>query len=439
MAQDLKRKLVIEGLLKVENSGFSNLVLSALMRGSDKLLPQERSFAAKVFYGTIERKITLNYILQQFIKKPLNKLDKEVLAILQSGLYQILYMNSVPTFAAINQAVSLCSVFKKTSAKGLVNAVLRKSANFDIKNAVFNSEKERICTIYSVSEQIAEVVMADYPNEYEEIFAAMFNPPILNININTTKIPANEFRKLLDDAGVKYINTVFENCIELQSHGDVTKFPGFVDGYFFVQGITSRYAVSTAQIKKNYRVLDLCAAPGGKSFAAGIYLENTGSIISCDPNHSRHILINDGAKRLGFDNIITVENYGEKYRECLVGQDVVICDVPCSGIGIIPKKPDLRYKKLDDVNELYKLQHDILKTASKYVKIGGRLIYSTCTINKSENQQQIEKFLAENENFHIVSHNCPIEGAVNENDMVTFLPHKSKCDGFFIAVLEKVW
>lgn len=439
MAQDLKRKLVIEGLLKVENSGFSNLVFSALMRERDSLLPKERAFAAKVFYGTIERKITLNYILQQFIKKPLSKLDEEVLAILQSGLYQILYMNSVPTFAAINQAVSLCSVFKKTSAKGLVNAVLRKSANFDMKNAVFNSEKERICITYSISEQIAEIIMADYPDEYEEIFKAMFNPPILNININTTKIPSREFRNLLDDAGVKYKNTVFENCVELQSHGDITKFPGFADGYFFVQGITSRYAVSTAEIKKNDRVLDLCAAPGGKSFAAGIYLNNTGSIISCDPNPSRHALINGGAKRLGFENIITVENYGEKYRECLIGQNVVICDVPCSGIGIIPKKPDLRYKKLDDVNELYKLQHDILKTAAKYVKTGGRLIYSTCTINKAENQQQIEKFLAENEDFRLLPQDCPIEGAVNDNNMVTFLPHKAKSDGFFVAVLEKVW
>ena len=141
MAQDLNRKLVVDGLLKVEKSGFSNLVLPSLISDS-RLSSQDKAFISKLFYGTIERKITLNYILQSFITKPLKKLDKEVLAIMQSGLYQILYMNSVPSFAAINQAVSLCSSFKKTSAKGLVNAVLRKAVDFDLSKAKFRTETE---------------------------------------------------------------------------------------------------------------------------------------------------------------------------------------------------------------------------------------------------------------------------------------------------------
>lgn len=435
---DLKRKLIVQGLLKVENSGFSNLVLSSLIDGDD-LSSIDKAFVSKVFYGTIERKITLNYILQRFISKPLKKLDKEVLAIMQSALYQMLYMNSVPSHAAINQAVSLCPVFKKTSAKGLVNAVLRKADGFDISVADFADEKERICVTYSISGEIADIIMKDWPDEYEVILSGMFNAPALNININTTKITPADYRKLLDEQGVEYITTPLDNCLEITASGAVTKLPGFTEGYFFVQGITSRYAVQSAGIKQGDRVLDLCAAPGGKTFAAGIILNGTGSITSCDPNPSRHVLIQNGAQRLGLENITTLENYGQVYREELCGRDVIICDVPCSGIGIIPKKPDLRYKKMDDLEELYTTQAAILKTAGRYLKTNGRLVYSTCTINKAENQQQIEKFLAENENFRLVKQDCPVPGSINDDNMVTFLPSRGNCDGFFIAVLEKVW
>ena len=435
---DLKRKLIVQGLLKVENSGFSNLVLSSIIDNKE-LSPADKAFVSKVFYGTIERKITLNYILQRFISKPLKKMDKEVIAIMQSALYQMLYMNSVPSHAAINQAVSLCPAFKKTSAKGLVNAVLRKADGFDISTADFADEKERICVTYSISGEIADIIMRDWQREYEDILTGMFNTPALNININTTKISAENYRKLLEENGVTYKNTPLENCIEIISSGAITNLPGFKEGYFFVQGITSRFAVQSAGIKAGDSVLDMCAAPGGKTFAAGIILNNTGTITSCDPNPSRHVLINEGAQRLGITNVTTLENHGEIYRRELEGRDAIICDVPCSGIGIIPKKPDLRYKKMDDIDGLCKTQAAILKTASRYLKTGGRLVYSTCTINKEENQQQIEKFLTENENFRLIQLNCPVEGAVNDDNMVTFLPSRGNCDGFFIAVLEKVW
>ena len=438
MAQDLNRKLVVDGLLKVEKSGFSNLVLPSLLKDS-RLSSQDKAFISNLFYGTIERKITLNYILQSFISKPLKKLDKEVLAIMQSGLYQILYMNSVPSFAAINQAVSLCSSFKKTSAKGLVNAVLRKAADFDISTAKFKTETEKMSVLYSISEEIVDIVMADYPDTYTDILAGMLNTPLLTININTTKISTEEYTSCLEKAGVKYKATALENCLEITSGGAVTDLPGFDDGYFFVQGITSRYAISQAGIKKGDNILDLCAAPGGKTFAAAIYLDNTGSIVSCDPNPSRLVLIENGAQRLGFTNISTLENLGQNYRKDLANKDVIICDVPCSGIGIIPKKPDLRYKKLDDINQLCQLQQDILCTAARYIKTGGRIVYSTCTINKAENEKQITQFLQKYENFRLAEQSCPVSGARNDNNMVTFLPHTTKCDGFFIAVLEKVW
>ena len=186
-------------------------------------------------------------------------------------------------------------------------------------------------------------------------------------------------------------------------------------------------------------MLDLCAAPGGKTFAAAVELGGTGSILSCDPNESRLKLIRDGAERLGFSNITTRQNLGQIYSEKFVGKDTVICDVPCSGIGIIPKKPDLRYKNLYDIDGLVRLQYDILCTAAKYVKTGGRIVYSTCTVNKDENERQIAKFLSSHDNFAIVRQTDIPDGAIINDETVTFLPSHPVCDGFFIAVLEKMW
>ncbi len=438
MSYDLTRRLVVEGLLKVESASYSNLVFSSIAQ-KHPMTDAQRAFAAKLFYGTVERIITLDYILSRFVSKPLKKLDREVLAIMQSGLYQILYMDSVPVFAAVNQAVSLCSYFKKTSAKGLVNAVLRKAANFDLKNAQFRDEKERISVTYSVSGQIAEILMRDYPDSFEDILAGMFNTPDLVIVVNTVKTTVEDYKKSLEAASVKWEQTPMDNCLKVYFRGAVTALPGFERGHFFVQGLASRYAVYSAGIKNGRHILDLCAAPGGKTFSAAIDAQNTAQIISCDPNPSRLPLIEQGAARMGLKTIHTLENRGEVRRRCLGGQDVVLCDVPCSGIGIIAKKPDLRFKPLEKIRQLCRLQRDILQTASGYLNADGCLVYSTCTLNKQENEIQIEKFLSANPNFRLKVQNCPLEGAVNCNNMVTFLPSKANCDGFFVAVLEKMW
>ncbi|MEG1895636.1 MAG: transcription antitermination factor NusB, partial [Oscillospiraceae bacterium] len=376
---------------------------------------------------------------QKFITKPLDKIDKEVLAILQSGLYQIKYMDAVPSHAAINQAVSLCPIFKKTSAKGLVNAVLRKAETVDLEKEQFSSEKQRLSVIYSISEEILEILMRDYPSSYEDILKGMFVLPRLTIKVNTTRTTVQALTELFDQKKVAYQKTPLEGCLELKYRGAVTTIPGFRDGLFFIQGMTSQYAVAAAGIKENDNVLDLCAAPGGKSFAAAIALGNTGTVTSCDPNPSRFSLIEDGAARLGLYNISVVQNFGENYNEALGDKDVVICDVPCSGIGVIPKKPDLRYKPLDNVEKLCVLQQDILSTASKYVKLKGRIVYSTCTINRQENEGVVDKFLKENPNFQLTEQACPLENVINDGEKVTFLSHLTGFDGFFVAVMEKMW
>lgn len=267
----------------------------------------------------------------------------------------------------------------------------------------------------------------------------MFNAPELVIVVNTVKISVEDYKKSLDAAKVPWQRTPLDNCLKICFRGAVTALPGFEQGHFFVQGLASRYAVYSAKIEKGRHILDLCAAPGGKTFSAAIDSQNTAQIISCDPNPSRLPLIEQGAARMGLDNIHTLENRGEVRRRCLGGQDVVLCDVPCSGIGIIAKKPDLRFKPLEKIRQLCRLQQEILQTASGYLKPGGKLVYSTCTLNKMENERQIEKFLSANPDFRLSEQNCPLDGAVNCDNMITFLPSRANCDGFFVAVLEKMW
>ncbi|MBE6886935.1 MAG: 16S rRNA (cytosine(967)-C(5))-methyltransferase RsmB [Ruminococcaceae bacterium] len=435
---DLTRKLVVDCLLKVESSGFSNLVLASEI-DSHNLTNQDKAFATKLFYGTVERKLTLNYILQKQLSKPIAKMDKEVVAILQSGLYQLLYMQSVPDYAAINQAVGLCPVFKKTSAKGLVNAVLRKCQKFDIEKEVFKDRLTELSVKYSVNTDIVKIILRDYPEIAEDILRGMFITPKFTVKINTTKISADNFRKLLIERGLSYNDMPFCDGVEIIHRGSVTDIPGFAEGYFYVQGITSQYAVKAADIHKNDDILDLCAAPGGKSFAAAVELGGSGSVTSCDPNPSRLKLIQDGAKRLGFENITTVQNSGEVYNDSLKQYNVIICDVPCSGIGIIPKKPDLRYKSMGDVENLAQLQYEILSTASRYLKENGTIVYSTCTINKQENEQVVDRFLKENTNYKLEKQHCPVENVINSDEKVTFLSHLTGFDGFFVAVLRKMW
>ena len=434
---DTARKLVVDCILKVESSGFSNLVLLSEI-DNHSLTNQDKAFATKLFYGTVERKLTLNYILQKQLSKPIAKMDKEIVAILQSGLYQLLYMQSVPAYAAINQAVGLCPVFKKTSAKGLVNAVLRKCQKFDIDKETFKDKLTELSVKYSVNTDIVKIILRDYPDSAEDILKGMFITPKFTVKINTTKISAQDFKKLIADSGLTYNQMPLDDGIEILHKGSVTDIPGFKEGYFYVQGITSQYAVRAAGIQKDNDVLDLCAAPGGKSFAAAIELGGSGSVTSCDPNVSRLKLIQDGAKRLGLSNITTVQNSGEIYNDKLIKYDVIICDVPCSGIGIIPKKPDLRYKSMTEVDNLAQLQYDILTTASKYLKANGTIVYSTCTINKQENEQVVDRFLKENINFKLEKQHCPVENVINSDEKVTFLSHLTGFDGFFVAVLRKM-
>lgn len=435
MAVDRSRKLAVDALIDVEKSAYSNIVLNRFLGGAGGGVDSQ--FVTRLFYGTIERKNTLDYMISAFAGRRPEKIDLDVLCILRAGAYQLKYMDSVPDYAAIDSSVELCRAYKKKSAKGFVNAVLRRISGYDINSATFASEADRVCTVYSVNRDIADILMRDHPDSYESILASMFRTPRFTVVINTTKVSVEAYLKTLEERGITCKRTEIENCIEILLKGAVTSLPGYSEGHFFVQGVPSRFVCELSGAKAGDVVVDLCAAPGGKSFSTMVRMGGNGTVISCDPNPSRLKVLRKSRERLGLDNIETVVNSGEVYNPRLEGRDIVICDVPCSGIGTIAKKPDLRYKDLSDVDRLCRLQLDILRTGSRYLKEGGVLVYSTCTINDRENGDVVRRFLEENGSFSLIApENVPANGTVDRS-MVTFLPREGYTDGFFAAAMRK--
>lgn len=427
----------MQALVRTEEGGYSNLVLkSQLARFGGTA--QERAFAAAVFYGTVERKNTLDYCLGKFLQKPLSRLDAPVRAILRAGLYQAKYMQSVPVHAAVSESVALCRRMRKASAAGLVNAVLRRAAVVDVGKETFESETQRLCVQYSVSQPVAELLQRQLPAYAERLLAASFEKPALAVRVNTLRTTPQALSAQLAAHGVKARPGRVANSLVLEGAGDVAALPEFCSGLFHVQGEASQAACAALAPRPGEKVLDMCAAPGGKSATLAQYMENKGTLVSCDAAQNRLTLVGGALERLGVACGRVLHNDAAVYNEAFAGADAVLCDVPCSGLGVLAKKPDIRQKTLDGLDGLVRLQRAILETAARYVRPGGRLVYSTCTLNPDENAGIVRPFLKEHPEFRTRSVECVLPGTTKDDDFLTFYPFRTGTDGFFIASLERL-
>lgn len=433
---DKARRIAVQALVRQEESGFANLVLNAVLEHQE-LTGRDRAFVSALFYGVTERLLTLDWALARCLSRPLTKLDPQVRAILRSGLYQARYMQ-VPQAVAVNESVSLCRALKKSSAAGLVNAVLRKAVGQDPTTATFKTEAERLSIQYSVGLPVVKLLQKEYPAECEKILQAFFETPKVALRCNPLKTTPAELTKLLEAEGVEIAPGWLANTLLAKFTGSPAATEAFQKGLYHVQGQASQLAAHSLQAKPGEKVLDLCAAPGGKTLTIGEDMENTGTLMSCDAVESRLPLIEKAAARAGLTNVRVLHNDASVYREEFAGADRVLCDVPCSGLGIIAKKPDIRYKTMDGVEQLHTLQAKILATAARYVKEGGRIVYSTCTIDPRENQNIVRAFLEQTAGFRLVQPSFVPEGARVEDGMMTLLPGKAGPDGFFIAIMEKL-
>lgn len=432
------RQTAFSILLKIEkDKAYSNIALDSAVKGCS-LDSTDCAFISRLVYGVTERKITLDYIISQFLNQPLKKLKTEVLVILRIGTYEILFMDKIPVSASVNESVLLTKNNKCQFATGLVNAVLRKVSVE--KENVFNSlsGEEKLSILYSAPIDLVRFLKHHYNEQNaEEILKSALNKKEITIRVNTLKTTENELIEVLKKENISTEITSLKNALIINTKGAVYELDAYKKGLFYVEDISSQICVKELGLKENYKLIDVCSAPGGKSFTASQYMNNTGEIYSCDIHAHRVELIKTGAERLGIKNIIPTVNDATVFNEKFKNADCVLCDVPCSGLGIIGKKPEIKYKLLDDIKELIPIQKEILSIASKYVKSGGTLIYSTCSINPNENRKVCDWFLKENEDFYSVKVSPEIERCIDEGDYLTLLPHINNCDGFFIAKFIK--
>ena len=425
------RALALEVLIKCESGGYSNITLDTVIKRNN-LSGADRGLMTALIYGVIEKRITLDYIISSLSTIPNSKIERDTRNILRMGLYQLIYMKKIPAFAALNETVSLAN----KRSKGFVNAILRSYLREENK-ILFpdkNNPIKYLSVHYSIGESLAQALLDAYSfDECKNMLNAFSQIAPIPLRVNNLKTSREKLLCEIEGA----IPTDFSpDGIVLESAA-VSELECLKDGRVTIQDEASQICIRALDAKENDLVLDVCACPGSKSFGAAMTMQNKGKILAFDIHENKLSLITKGAERLGIDIIETQAHDARKPIEELFDKaDKIICDVPCSGFGVISKKPEIRYKDVSESARLPEIQYDILENVSKYLKVGGTLVYSTCTILPEENENNIEKFLENHKNFELL----PFSVGELEVDsgMITLLPHTHHTDGFFIAKLKRI-
>ena len=422
------------------NHAWADAALKAQL-GRDGLVGPEAALCSRLVYGVVQNQQLLDFYLSAYCSQKPDHLQPPLLEILRLGAYQILYLDRVPDSAAVNTSVELAKISGRGQASGLVNAVLRKIAqNKTALPPIPERDEVKYLSIrYSHPKWLVKRLLAILGREEAEAFLAADNTAApLTVQVNPLKTTQEKLTAELEALGVRVTPHVWvPGCLELSGTGDLTALEPFRVGHFLVQDGAAALAARAAAVTPGQRVLDVCAAPGGKSFGAAFAMEDRGEILACDLHENKLKRIQDGAQRLGLTSIRTAAADGREFRpEWEAAFDTVLVDAPCSGLGIIRKKPDTRYKKADDLFTLPVVQQAILDNACRYVKPGGVLVYSTCTILPEENQQVTDAFLAQHRDFS--REDLPLPDQAGQADgQVTLWPHRHDTDGFYICRMRR--
>ncbi len=420
-----------------KDGAWSNGVLKEYAR-KDGLDSRDAALAARLCYGVLQNRARLDFYLAQLLTGKLKDLHPAAHDILLLGLYQIYEMDKIPASAAVNEAVMQAKTYcrKIRSAPGLVNGVLRSA----VRTKGQLKEPTGLAERYSHPQKLIDLLKSYVGEDLLENMLAANNADVPMVaQVNTLQTTTAQLTQMLTQAGVCVSpHPWLADCLILTETGDLEKLDSFQKGLFYIQDAAARLSVLCAELPKDAHVLDCCAAPGGKSFAAAMAMGGTGHITSCDIHPHKINLIANGAERLGLSNITAqLQSAAEFVPQWEGKMDAVIADVPCSGYGIIRKKPDIRYKDPDTMNDLPKLQLAILQNQSRYVKPGGVLLYSTCTLVRKENEGVIKAFLKENSDFVLEPLPLPEKFPTNTTGMMTLVPGQYDTDGFFICRLRR--
>lgn len=424
------RQTAALALLEMDRrEGYSNLTLEPRLQRAG-FSPQDRAFCSALFYGVLERRITLDWAIAHYSRTPIQKLEPEVLAALRLGALQLMEFPSVPPAAAVSQSVEVVRGLGKEKAAGFVNGVLRAMAQ---KACAVPPPKDKLTALsveHSVPAPLIQLWRRAYGHDAAlEILQGSRGPAPTFLRVNTTKTtPAALMARLLAEGRESREVPGVENALELMTPGGLAGLPSFREGLFHVQDLSSQLCAAALAPEPGMAVLDLCAAPGGKTFTVAELLEDRGRVLARDLHPHRVKLVEEGAARLGLASVAAETGDALCRDPALEGKfDRVLCDVVCSGFGTLRRKPEIRYKPLDSLDGLPEVQYNILENASHYLKRGGRLVYSTCTLSPAENEEVVARFLGSHPEF---SAPVPAKTYIHGREGLD-------CDGFFVAVLEK--
>ncbi len=433
------REVALEALERFrKDKAWSGPLIDSLNR-KYSLEKREAALAARLFLGVLQNSNYCDYCIGVYCSRKIDSLQPKLLNILRLGAYQLLFLDKIPASAAVNESVTLCRSNGFSRAAGLVNAVLRRLAeNRDhLPEIPGKGTAAYLATRYSHPEWIVNRLLAEREYSFVEGFLAANNEPCgFCVHVNTLKISAADFRRALVRTGVSFDDVPNLPDSFMIHGGAVTDLPGYAEGLFYVQDAAARIAVLAAAPEKGMRVLDACAAPGGKTLAAAFSMEDQGSIRSCDIHAKKLSLVHDNVQRMGIGCVETeARDAREDRAEYREAYDLVIADVPCSGLGVIRKRPEIRYKSEKEIAGLPEIQLAILNNLAGFVKPGGVLLYSTCTILNAENCGLIERFLADHMDF--VPEDFEVGALHSTKGAYAFWPQIDGTDGFFAAKLRK--
>lgn len=442
-----EREVVLDMLLSLREGKLSHTILKDTLDSYLYLDKSSRGFITRLYEGTIEKRLYLDFIIDGYSKTPVKKMKPIIMLLLEMAVYQLFFMDRVPDSAAINEAVKLAKKRGFTGLSGFVNGVLRNIARNKENIALPDKNKDLIKYLeikYSTPRTVVEYLIKDYGNEEAEAILEAFEekrPLVARATKNR-----EELIKKLDAEGVRVsTDTIFSESVRILELDSLSYLESFEEGDFVIQDESSQFIGKIVSLPKGARVLDLCAAPGGKSLLFA-EMEEVDEIISCDISESKTELIEENVRRIGVSKIKTKVNDASLYNPDFVdGFDLVICDLPCSGLGVMGRKRDIKYNvSLDKIRELAILQKKILENAVRYVKKGGRLIYSTCTMTKAENEENFT-FISEFKGFSAVNFSDKIRGYVDrykdgerlvneaKKGFIRLFPGELGTDGFFVS------
>ena len=440
MIKNRTRFYIYEILLKIfSDDAFSNITLNNFYKKNNIIDIKDKKFITEVVYGTIKNKLYLEYIIKCFSK---SKTKNKIKVILLMSLYQILFMNRTPNYAIVNEAVIISKEIDGKFSSSFVNALLRNIIkNFNANNINFKNDEEKFMIENSCPKDLFYILKKEYGTEKTRKIILSFNNKSKNsIRVNLIKNNVKELKQYFENKKIEAVHSNIspDNLLLKNIISNDEKFN--LGNYIFQGESSSLVAHSIGENKKiNYKILDTCAAPGGKSLHIATLYPNS-IVYSCDKHEHKISLIEDNAKKLDIKNIKVFKQdatiYKDEYKEKF---DIIICDVPCSGIGVIKNKPEIKYKiNTNYINQIRKTQLSILENSKKYLKENGILVYSTCTIDNKENEDNIKKFLKKNNNF--VLEKISIDNSIikeYKKGMIKILPDEYECDGFFICKLRK--